>query len=487
MTLFKHNRSKTLNYKSEPQLLNFITTNPQKFSEFTSPSNSQIFNFTTQKVNTHKSLHSVSSALLLSNKKNQQKKSKLKIPSCNNQNNIQKIYISKISQINRSGPSRNAITITKKLLLRRNIEKFIAGDFSENSLNNKLLLEKQKTKSFLINFSNEYPKIIDKNATNVNQLFSLNKFIFKEKEKDNFEYKKQSSLIKNVSFNDNCSVVSPKERAKFSSIINFNSKQHNNNKTLMFSDYKLHLDNFKNEKFEKETEFQKNITEINHKKTNYLEKQNIYNKILNIIAKEKKEKELVFFAREQNTKKIKFRLVKERLLICLKKLSKLKLNIDHIYKISYKPYQREGSYGFLEAVKMGNNELIKSLLEKNKSFIYEYDFVHNTALHLAVKKSNFKLVKYLISKDCEINMLNSFNKSALTLAVENNDLNIVRYLLFQGANPWLQKEFENLENEKLKIYLKKAREINILYRLISDKEEKKQFWLKNRITFTSLI
>ena len=51
--------------------------------------------------------------------------------------------------------------------------------------------------------------------------------------------------------------------------------------------------------------------------------------------------------------KARVNATKRKLLICLTKLAKLKLNLQDLTKVSAKPFERKGSYIFFAAVKEG--------------------------------------------------------------------------------------------------------------------------------------
>ena len=98
-------------------------------------------------------------------------------------------------------------------------------------------------------------------------------------------------------------------------------------------------------------------------------------------------------------RKINFSNVKKHLLELLLFLAKINISLDEVYKYIYiryinvlfiffvenkfknhkifpdKPYEIEGSYIFLKSVKYGNLESVKAMVEKNKLYVLEYDYV----------------------------------------------------------------------------------------------------------------
>lgn len=40
------------------------------------------------------------------------------------------------------------------------------------------------------------------------------------------------------------------------------------------------------------------------------------------------------------------------------------------------PFEREGSHKFINAIKSGDTEVVRHMLDKNKYFVYDYDVVN---------------------------------------------------------------------------------------------------------------
>ena len=62
------------------------------------------------------------------------------------------------------------------------------------------------------------------------------------------------------------------------------------------------------------------------------------------------------------------------------------------------------------------------------------DVNHNTNLHIAVLKNNYKFVNYFIKKKININIKNKNGDTPLHLAIQNGDYEIIKLLLDNGAN-----------------------------------------------------
>jgi len=85
-----------------------------------------------------------------------------------------------------------------------------------------------------------------------------------------------------------------------------------------------------------------------------------------------------------------------------------------------------------EAVKVGSEDIVKSLLGKN-SKINALNKFNNTPLHLAAIASDINIVKILIAHGADVDIKNNNNKSPLDLAMETNHPEITKLLLDCGC------------------------------------------------------
>ena len=409
-------------------------------------------------------------------------------------------------------PARDVKSMTSKILFRSNLSKYFDGKFSDYkefnrnfALNNskksmkhpELTFSQEKIQNYLSKFSTDFPHMIKSKTSHMDKFKTITKLNFKEKDEDRIAEIAQNqptfarSHKRTYShYSSKGTIVSPKERNKFSRIINYDALDSMKKRNLFenYDDFPgITDDNLNNnEAFE---EFLEENQDKFEKYTINDEKIEVYDMILNKIEEGEKKREMSFL---NNTYKKRFKkaLLKERMLACLLKLSKMNLNIADLPKISYKPYQREGSFLFLEAVRLGDQMKIEEMLHKNQLFIYDFDQFQRTALHIACKKKNLQFVKILIENGAELNCIDIKMKTPLYFAVENNFLNGLRYLLYSGANPWSTKEcnYEKATKSKLtKLYLKKAKEIYIILKFVKNEIEKKKMWAIQRNVFAKII
>lgn len=102
-------------------------------------------------------------------------------------------------------------------------------------------------------------------------------------------------------------------------------------------------------------------------------------------------------------------------------------------------YDQEGKTLLYLPIKFGYNEILKLILEYDKTnigmSITELKDAHDDIpLHYAVMFRNIDAVKELIRFKSNPNMTNNENYNSLHIAVDNRDFNICEYLLERGAN-----------------------------------------------------
>ena len=108
---------------------------------------------------------------------------------------------------------------------------------------------------------------------------------------------------------------------------------------------------------------------------------------------------------------------------------------QHIFSTA--PFEKKNSKEFITACKNDDQETVADLLQKNKFLVYDFDHVilnlerisaestnsiqiHMTALHWAVKRNHFAIVRLLIANGADIN--------AVDLVAES--LRFIFYLYF---------------------------------------------------------
>jgi ankyrin repeat protein len=98
-----------------------------------------------------------------------------------------------------------------------------------------------------------------------------------------------------------------------------------------------------------------------------------------------------------------------------------------------KPELYSGPEIHLAAIQ-GNIEKIRTILNETPELLNQTDRYGNTPLHLAAYKGHGALVKFLISKEVNVNKENNFGGTALLLASYAGQAEIVKMLLSSGTD-----------------------------------------------------
>lgn len=126
-----------------------------------------------------------------------------------------------------------------------------------------------------------------------------------------------------------------------------------------------------------------------------------------------------------------------------------------------KSYFREGSYTLIEACKKGKVEKIMDLLKWNKYLVYDFDPVHQTALHWAAKRNFPEIIKILLEHGAYIDCKDGGRRTPLFIASRLGHADCVEALLANGANPMIQTHIgtsalDVAKTYEIKAYLKKV-------------------------------
>ena len=413
-------------------------------------------------------------------------------------------------------PARDTKSMTAKVLFRSNLAKYFDGKFSDQieggptfslapEKKNEILepirnFNEERIKSYLMSFSKKYPSTISHLSTKPNciqQFKVISKINFKEKESELFQDQLEANNFSRShkkafsQYSGKTILVTTQERTKFAKMVNFDPLSLHSKRSLfeLFggeSHEEIEALDEEGEVFFEELDEEHSQALI--QKPQHKQKVHAYSLLLGRFEKERKNREISYL-NSAYSKNYRKNLLKQRMLACLIKLARMKLDIKDLPKISYKPFQREGSFMFLEAVRLGDQMKVEEVLNKNKLLIYDFDQFHQTALHIACKKCNFPLLRALIEHGAELNAIDLGQKTALFVALERNFVNGVRFLLFFGANPWSSKEclYEQAVKSKLaRLYLKRAREISIVLKFVNKNEEKKKLWMTQRRFFAKI-
>ena len=146
---------------------------------------------------------------------------------------------------------------------------------------------------------------------------------------------------------------------------------------------------------------------------------------------------------EKNKKKRRFEILKKNLIF----LRDNNITIEELVKnnpINIKPFQIKEAIEFLDAVKYDKFEEIENMLHANKSLLFCYDYLHQTAFHWAAKRNKIKAMKILLNYGKCVNLLDNNKMTPLHLAAQNNYYEAAQLLCDYGANPLM----ENIDGKK---------------------------------------
>ena len=126
-----------------------------------------------------------------------------------------------------------------------------------------------------------------------------------------------------------------------------------------------------------------------------------------------------------------------------------------------KPYDKSGSYEFIEAVKFGNYDYVNEALIKHNHFLFVIDYFGQTGYHWAAKLGNIKMLNLLINFGRHHNQKDFKGRTPLYLAAVNNNKEVCKFLLDNGANPFLgdkkgKTPADAAENRELSEFLKES-------------------------------
>ena len=127
------------------------------------------------------------------------------------------------------------------------------------------------------------------------------------------------------------------------------------------------------------------------------------------------------------------------------------------------PFELRDSEEFFDYVKFNNYDLVKQGLNKNISYLYQYDYFKQTPIHWAAKLGYEKMLEMFLSYTRRCNIYDKNGRTPLYIAALNNQKRCVELLLDKGGNPFLtDKEGKKPEdvttNTDIKILLQTTSE-----------------------------
>lgn len=94
----------------------------------------------------------------------------------------------------------------------------------------------------------------------------------------------------------------------------------------------------------------------------------------------------------------------------------------------------EGVTPLMIAALKGNLDIIKFLVEYNKTLLHDVTISGDTVLMHAVISGHYASVKYIVESNVNIDALNNRNFTAVAMAAKSNQLKILQYLIESGAD-----------------------------------------------------
>ena len=136
-----------------------------------------------------------------------------------------------------------------------------------------------------------------------------------------------------------------------------------------------------------------------------------------------KEKELLEAQKEDEyrSKMVKRKMQNfcSQIILCANILSKLGLSVEDTIKKNIFPdipFFRKGSAKLLKAVKNGEEAEVINILRENRYTVYDFDTVHQTALHWAAKRGFHEICKILILNGAIVDAKDLGNRTPLIIA-----------------------------------------------------------------------
>eukprot|EP00826_Nyctotherus_ovalis_P033922 TRINITY_DN2772_c0_g2_i2.p2 TRINITY_DN2772_c0_g2~~TRINITY_DN2772_c0_g2_i2.p2 ORF type:complete len:210 (-),score=41.72 TRINITY_DN2772_c0_g2_i2:51-680(-) len=100
-----------------------------------------------------------------------------------------------------------------------------------------------------------------------------------------------------------------------------------------------------------------------------------------------------------------------------------------------KPFFHQESKEFFYKLTQGDYIGTLFMLEKNRFYVYDFDFLGRTALHIAVYKGHDKIAQLLIDNLADINAGDIAGRTPLFVASKHSSIGTVKMLLRNRADP----------------------------------------------------
>lgn len=133
-----------------------------------------------------------------------------------------------------------------------------------------------------------------------------------------------------------------------------------------------------------------------------------------------------------------------------------------------KPFENDGSYQLILAVKDGDLKTISQLINENKFLVHDFDHFKQTALHWAAKRNRFTVIPFLIKSGAHIHSEDMVGRTPLHIAAQKNNVESVKILLYELADPFKKNKEGKMPvdlttDRVIQFYLSRARIVIFKY------------------------
>lgn len=102
-----------------------------------------------------------------------------------------------------------------------------------------------------------------------------------------------------------------------------------------------------------------------------------------------------------------------------------------------RPYQNDGSFYFLRAVKHNCVEKVRDMITRyGRFFVLDFDHIGRTALHIACSAGHKELIELLLEQGADIEAEDLLGRTALYYAVKSRQKQAATILLKNKCNPF---------------------------------------------------
>jgi len=229
-------------------------------------------------------------------------------------------------------------------------------------------------------------------------------------------------------------------------------------------DHKIHLNDTKNLENIKSTinrNFEENLKSMQHFASKICRRaQGAVHKIIQPIQATKKEYKAEMIKKMKNF---------------LNFYGSLDLPSSELLKFPIRPYFHPKAAEFVKAAKFGDiDKMNHMLLHDSNLLIYEFDYLHLTALHWASKRNRTECAEELIRLRAYVNAQDMYGRTPLYYAIQNKNLVLVYQLLLHKAIPWSTEGCNYIQlaegDDTIIYFIKRFRYLDLILKLLKRKE-----------------